>query len=627
VLQRSYTRQHSLEKQFKNFGIPYNADRPAGLFSDAPVNDLYNFLRLLVYPEDHIAYAALIRSPFMRLSDLTLSVCLLNYRGLPFDEALEDRIPPEDLELYRRGRVQYREAAEAARRLPITALLTKLWYGDGYRYETLWSPDSQIYGELFDLFFELARDADARGKTPAEFLDYLTDLINREEKADDLTVPAEREAGVRLMSIHKSKGLEFPVVFVYNCTSGSTNNANAASAYFSEHWGVTINLPQADELPSDSGNYFYNLRQEREEKKREAELRRLLYVAMTRAESALFITGSLPASTNDEKKAKAADNTNYGDTPIGSRICLLNAVRKADRRVNSFFDLLLPVIASGEGAPFAVMAIPILSRQELYRQYARDRRRRETGGGQAGLTRAPEPPSMEEAAVHAAPFYAGAGLITAGPAGAVPIPASSLSYKLQSGQAPSPVKTDAIDRLLEAAGLTAAEFGTIVHNCLEAAIKGKTPLMPPKFHARLNEKQLEEVQEAARSMAENFLKSDLGRRSLEAKYLESEFPILTTLTVENKTIPVTGQIDLVFEWEEHPGDKNGTIMYVVDFKTDHEIEPERHLGQLAVYARAVSDIFGKPVRSWLFYLRSRTARELTGDIEKVIIEDMVSVLR
>ncbi|MDR1109006.1 MAG: UvrD-helicase domain-containing protein, partial [Spirochaetaceae bacterium] len=60
VLQRSYSHQIALEKQFKAFNIPFTADKPAGLFTDAPINDLYNLLRLLVYPADRIAYAALL---------------------------------------------------------------------------------------------------------------------------------------------------------------------------------------------------------------------------------------------------------------------------------------------------------------------------------------------------------------------------------------------------------------------------------------------------------------------------------------------------------------------------------------------------------------------------------------
>jgi hypothetical protein len=53
---------------------------------------------------------------------------------------------------------------------------------------------------------------------------------------------------------------------------------------------------------------------------------------------------------------------------------------------------------------------------------------------------------------------------------------------------------------------------------------------------------------------------------------------------------------------------------VVDFKTDRTIDNRRHEGQLAVYERAVADIFKKPVRCWLFYLRTGESFDLSGKI-------------
>ncbi|MDR1948933.1 MAG: UvrD-helicase domain-containing protein [Spirochaetaceae bacterium] len=618
VLERSYTHQHSLEKQFKDFGIPYNADRPAGLFSDAPVNDLCNFLRLLVYPEDRIAYAALLRSPFMRLSDLALPVCLLNYRGIPFDEAAESQIPPEEQEAYRRGRERYRELAAAARTLPVSALLTKLWYDEGYRYETIWSPGSRIYAELFDLFFELARDTDRRGGTLVDFLDYLAGLINREERLEDLAVPAEREAGVRIMSIHKSKGLEFPVVFVYCCASAGAKDTNTRAVYFNDKWGLTLNLPQAEEIPRDSGNYFFNLQREEEERKRIAELRRLLYVAMTRAESALFLTASLPAQTKEERNIRDLENEVYNDALVRERVGLLNRIRKEDKKIYSFFDLLLPALAGRpeDQPPFFIRHIPVMSRREL-----------------AGLCKRSGSASMRAAAEKAAPFYAAAEVVTTPREKPGSVPASSLRYEapdpagdpktavasaIPANAAPPADAAPSAGLFPEKSGLDAADFGTLVHGFLEALLKGAVPRIPPRILSRLNEKEIPPVRELARSMAEGFLNSELGARSRNAAWREPEFPILSAVRAGGRNTAITGQIDLLFE-------EGGTI-HVVDFKTDRIEEPEHHLAQLAVYARAVGDIFKKPVRSWLFYLRSGRAVELGAGLDKVDIEALVDAL-
>ncbi|MDR2070763.1 MAG: UvrD-helicase domain-containing protein [Treponema sp.] len=615
VLQRSYSHQSALERQCKNFGVPFTAERPAGIFNDAPVNDLLMFLRLLVYPEDRIAYGALIRSPFMRLSDLTLSVCLLSGSAAPFDEALEDAIPPGDLELYRLARKRYRALAEAARTMPVTELLTKLWYDEGYRYETLWSEASQIYGELFDLFFEIARNTDRRGKGLAEFLDYINDVITTEEKLDDISIPLlEESTGVRLMSIHKSKGLEFPIVFVYCCGSGKKNRGNRETAYFDARWGLTLNLPQAEELPGQFENYFFKLSREEEARQEAAELRRLLYVAMSRAESRLFLTASLPEPDKKEKEGKTTDGQSGGETAaekeysvqsVKERLAYLKAKKQDSDTASSFLDLLLPVIAAGkdEEEPFTVEIIPVRTREEI---------RRAARGSRSGGT-----VSMAEASESAASCYARAETIT------TPLPpltsaaASKLRYAgrniiIEDTVSTAPAGDDPLDNILNRAGLDAADFGTLVHGFLEARFNGVAPQIPPRILARLDDRDIPRIREATERMARGFLDSNFGKLALKAAYRESEFPIITMAETKTGKIPVLGKIDLLFESEG--------VMYVLDFKTDRAEEPERYYLQLAAYSRAVSDIFGKPVCAQLVYLRSSNAVDVT---EKVLDLDIV----
>jgi ATP-dependent helicase/nuclease subunit A len=609
ILQRSYANQRYLEKFCKDFDVPFVADRPSGLFTDAPINDLYMLLRLLAYPQDRLAYAAVIRSPFARLGDRSLARCMLDEEGEPFRESLAEKLPGEDKELYLAAGARYRALAEAAKTLPLTELAVRLWYDEGYRYETLWSAPAQVYTELFEVFFKLAQDAQARGKSLASFVDYLEALFTREEKLDDLEIPGEAGEGIRIMSIHKSKGLEFPIVFVYDGAHGSPGSRNPAFIYFHEKWGLTINLPPPEELPENAGNYFFLLQKEEEEQKRTAELRRLLYVAMTRAESCLYFTAALPGQTVKEKEKKDLTEAEYNDEFVRERLCLLAGIREESesKTISSFLDLLLPVLAApaGETRLFTIEAIPPFSRKEVGSRTESAARSRRTGT------------SLREAAEEAAADYENARLIVPAPALAPTIFASSLHVAAADGAHKGPnLSRDGLHAIPKEAGLDAADFGTLAHVFLEARLNGKPALIPPRLLARLeDEKNLPEIRAAAERMTQRFVDSALGRLSLSSPYRETEFAILTQLAPEGKTISITGKLDLLFEAENQ--------MHVVDFKTDSEEDPRRHFGQLAVYCRAVGDIFGKPVRAWLFYLRSGEERELTPDIEKVDIEAMV----
>jgi ATP-dependent helicase/nuclease subunit A len=609
VLQRSYTHQGALEKQLKNFSIPFTADRPAGLFTDAPVNDLYNLLRLLVYPGDRVAYAGVLRSPFVRLNDLSLTLCLLD-QGPPFNEGPGEGMSPGERERYHKAGTRYQSLREAARTLPLSKLITRLWYTEGYRYETIWSPASRVYGELYDLFFETARKAEDRGQGLADFLDYLGGLISRDEKLDDPDLPAGGEPGVRLMSIHKSKGLEFPVVFVYRAGGGGQRERNSKSVYFSEEWGLTLNLPPAEELPGEWGNYFFNRQKEAEEARAEAELRRLLYVAMTRAESLLLLTATLPRQTREEADAENLPALPYTEDTIRRRLLQLAEKNREGTRAASFLDLLLPVFAAGD-IPGTLAVIPVYSRDELRRLAA-------------GASALPSPRArrnMEAAAKYAAPFYEAAKSLDAPRPGLSLISASSLHYAAGEDPAPaaSPPEGDALDQLLRRTDMDAADFGTLVHAWLEAQFRGQKPRFPPEILAGLDEKDADLIRGEARNLAGHFMESPLGRMAAAAAFRETEFPFLTGVELPGGVVHVSGKIDLLFEAE-------GTL-HIVDFKTDRLEAPRRHWAQLAVYERAVQDLFQKPVRSWLFYLRGSHAVELTGSLGEADIEALVDAAR
>jgi ATP-dependent helicase/nuclease subunit A len=623
VLVRASTHLYSLERQFKNFGIPSETDKPEELFRDAPLNDLCNFIRLLVYPEDRAAYAAHIRSPFLRLSDSALSACMLYGASKPFDSAVEAYLAPGDLDRYRKGRERYEALREEARACSITELLTKLWYYEGYRYETIWTSESQSYTGFFDLIFELARSMDARGGTLADFIDYLEALVNREEKPGETPAGAERGSGVRIMTVHKSKGLEFPVVFIYGCASGVPNLVNVKTIYDSGKWGPVLNVPQADELPSGKGSYFFNIQKDEEKKMEIAELKRLLYVAMTRAEYELYLTASLSKQSKKEKKEFDLPQETQAGTPAcagtpSSTGYLLERIKQQQNRekqIRSFLDLLIPVLADCPDPPWVIDPIRAYTRQELAaeaRKYAASRR--------TAFKRS-APVSQTAAALAALPFYENAEIIETPEPVPLPVPASSLHY-----ESPRPAPDDGrlseesdLDRMMKRTGLEAADLGTIVHAFLEDYFNNRKPHIPPGILSRLDEADWPAAAEAAEKLGRGFLDSDLGRMSLAASYRESEFPVITSVRPDGgkkeRIIPISGKIDLLFEAED--------TIHVVDFKTDRDEREDDHLGQLAAYEQAVKDIFGKKVRAWLYYLRSGRRIELSGRLETVNMETMV----
>ena len=617
VLQRSYTHQRELEQHFKISGIPFSAERSTGLFNDAPLNDFSAFLRLLVYPSDRTAYAALLRSPLVRLSAAAFAACMLD-QGEPFCEEAENLIPQEEREAYRRGRHLYRKFQKDSETCSLPELVSKLWYDEGYRYETMWPARSQAFAGLYDLFFELARHVDEQGGGLPEFLDYLEDIANREEEIEDNDLPGE-ESGVRLMSIHKCKGLEFPVVFVFNC-SQPEQSRDAGLAAWSPRWGVSFHLPTAEELSEKAGNYFSMLEKNENRQKTAAELKRLLYVAMTRAECLLYLTASLPARKSSEAEAEMEDpETEDGAARLRERFAQLCA---SPAKNGSFLDLLLPVLAEEENPPYSIEMIDPVAQSGAFRTA---RRGTTASAFQKG--------SMTEAVSAALPLYGGASVADRGRLFPLAIPASALAVPSDPSAAPGQMELqftgdDELDALLEKSGIQSDEFGTIVHRIIEDRFSvpaGTNPpsslqSIPPRILSKIRENlksgksgMAETVAQKAAELAGTFFASELGRQSLQASFRETEFPVLTA--VGNDIVP--GTVDLLFE--------DGGIINIVDFKTGKAEQPRQHAGQLCLYQRAVSDIYGKPVSCWLFFVRSGRAVNIDSEIRMTNPEELVII--
>ncbi|MDR1388595.1 MAG: UvrD-helicase domain-containing protein [Treponema sp.] len=597
VLQRSYTNQHSLEKSFKNFSIPFFTDRPAAMLHDAPVNDMWNLLKLIVYPNDRIAYAALLASPFVRLSGEALTICMLSKNNpVPFDRTPEDRFQDVDLFRYRAGRRLYEELCRDARDLPVSALITKLWYEKGYRFETLWFQKYQAYGSLYDLFFETARTVEKQGKGLVDFLDHLEMLLSREERPDDLELPGEEDSGVRILSIHRCKGLEFPVVFLYGCGSAENTRNRSELALYTERWGLVPALPPAEELVI-GGNYFFDAEKEEDRLKTSAELRRLLYVAMTRAESRLFVSARMSRQNNDEKKELPPESMD----PMDYFYERYNQFRSKKVKSISFFRLLPPLVSDDQLYTF----------EQIF----------ETAG--------PGADSAENLKTSVAALRTTYENIPASP----DLPARVLHYAasslhVDSANANISPRADAntaelngkIDTLLESAGIRAEEFGTFVHSFIEERFKGLAPDIPPELAGRLGAGQAEQLLETAAALAEGFFASALGGMAGGAAWRKNEFRFVTMVQrpgpEQEQKVTISGSMDLVFEADG--------VIHVVDFKTDHVEDITRHLGQLAVYRRAAADIFLTPrICCWLFYLRGGVEYDLTEAVKASAVELLV----
>jgi ATP-dependent helicase/nuclease subunit A len=656
ILFRAHGPQHIFEKRLRLLNIPYASEAVGGFFSGGPVNDLMSALRLAAYPRDTAAYAEMLRAPFVGLSLQSAALCLAVFNHVtagsphppPFSSEALPRLTAPEQARFLHGRDLYGRLRARASTETLCALVSELWYAEGYRYETEWNPQTAVYRELYDYLFHLAAKADEEGMGLAAFTDSVRKLRESGGHLEEIDIPLERSGAVRLMTIHKSKGLEFPVVFLCCCGSHGAAGGVSDDVFRTESGGISFNPPLPRDcagIPGIRRNFFSERSSRAERRKRCAELRRLLYVAMTRAERELFITGSFNLGEGEgggelSLRLKSAVEGKRGDGDAADRIAADTIIDN-----DTFFGLLLPAIAD-HIPPEGLGAAPSFFSLESIPVYADDSA---SGYEQAGLVFPNTRRGLARFLEKAAPYYQALG-----DADTITTPHIENKHRTptsfrETAETGAPSVRCAADEQhsggdaadifggiegilgrFAAAGeaeasFSPADFGTIAHGCVEALMRGVPPAIPAGLGGRLSPAEADTLLAAGTALAARFLESPLGRAAQSAPLRRGEYRFRSLYgnagSAEHTFI--NGTIDLLFA--------DARTLQVVDFKTDKLEAPGEHAAQMAFYYRAAMDLLGaaagKECRVWLYYLRSGHAVDMTEAAKGLAVETLLAPRR
>ena len=165
-------------------------------------------------------------------------------------------------------------------RLTIPSLLEKLYIDGGYMGYLASREDRKSFVEHYDYLYSYAISFQESGLGLADFVSFLRNMLGTSDRLPDVSILRREVSGVQLMTIHKSKGLEFPVVIIAGMGRRLMNDS--VKDYVFEYNGKLI---------ATSEDCFQKILQEDEKAKEEAEAKRVLYVGMTRAEDHLILIG------------------------------------------------------------------------------------------------------------------------------------------------------------------------------------------------------------------------------------------------------------------------------------------------------------------------------------------------
>lgn len=291
------------EMVFKSQGLPFVTIAGRGYYNRQEVWDVLNLLKALHNPADNLSLAAALRSPmFAFTDDMLLALRLLrdeenSKQRLRLWDALDAEhilhLDERQLRQVHRAKDILYSLHRLAGRVTISELLRKALAQTGYLAILTGLPNGARLRRNVEKLLDIA---EASGKiTLGAFSAYLDDLSAREVREGEATL--ETEGVMRLMTVHASKGLEFPIVILADASWRGGFNRKPPLIYDAERQRLACTVWDAQER-KNLASYPYHHAQVLQDKKDAAEKKRLLYVAATRARDCLIISGVISTTNN-----------------------------------------------------------------------------------------------------------------------------------------------------------------------------------------------------------------------------------------------------------------------------------------------------------------------------------------
>lgn len=331
-------------------GIPAFAESRTGYFTAVEVETVLNLLALIDNPMQDIPLAGVLKSPMVGLSDKELAVLMAGFKrepdkgqdpgfygavkwflGRPWEAGTKEVQIHERLGSFWKLLLELRDEAEY---LPVHRLLYRIFERTGYYEYVSAMPAGRARQANLDMLVEKAA---AYEKTSYhglfDFIRYIEKLKKYNTDFGEAVRSGEDEDTVRIMSIHKSKGLEFPVVFLAGAAKAFNRQDSRGKLLIDEELGVATDFFDTEQrlkaptLKKNVVSRKLNLESMGEEL-------RVLYVAMTRAKEKLIITAADRYLKNRLEKWEAVSEGLKDDAGRGLPFTYLGAA-------GSYIDWLL----------------------------------------------------------------------------------------------------------------------------------------------------------------------------------------------------------------------------------------------------------------------------------------------
>ena len=633
ILTRTWNEASLLEKFFTEKRIPVICERGENFFERDEVKLALNIIRSTDNPERNICTAGFMRSAVCGFTDDELALIRKNQQTSSLFSAAKkylmcDGADKNTISKINRFLELHGHLRKLARSCSAHEFVSKMYSVTDLinictspSYSTLENDAARIRKKNLTKLYDLSRDFDKTVfKGISAFLEYIDSKINSGDKKKSATISSE---GIHIMTVHKSKGLEFPVCFIYGAEKDSPGISD--KIVMNDNAGFSFKLKSLEKTESVKGVHgfavtdtpFRQLIKRMCAETEETEAKRLLYVGLTRACDLLYITACPKAVKDYEKNIKGLKSYKLtkGKNPLEQILSFIYTV-------NSDFSVESPGsfdICSENGRTALTVTVKMCLPEEKAEAVQNDNAEKtEYQPDFVLLDKIKAKISASETAkkkLNTIPPKLTVSLLKHG----------LIDYEETENSAESqrnPLEMPEFIR--ETAAKTGAEKGTAMHTFLqfadfsacesgsctqEADRLRENGFITAKQHSMLDIEKLD-----------NFFKTPLYAhiKSAKAVHRELRFNLSAKPDEVIANAPETSDFVLVQGVIDCFTENNDGTYTVIDFKTDNvkaenaaDILTERYKNQLAFYCKAVEDITGKNVsRAVIFSFASMEEIEL-----------------
>lgn len=573
------------EKEIMSLNIPVFSDTSSQYLDSIEISTIMSLLKIIDNPMQDIPLVTVLRSPIFNFSDNELVEIRLCDKKSQFYVALRKSLVQVNDRL--KSKIEdflnkIEEFKQYEKEKPLNEFIWKIYIETGYYdYVTLMQNGKQRRENLKLLFEKAKQYEKASFKGLFHFINFIERMKLGSQDMGAAKIIGENEDVVRIMSIHKSKGLEFPIVFL--SSTGKKFNLRDLNGKILLHQDLGI----GPEYINYERKISYSTMAKEAIKlisKRESlsEEMRVLYVALTRAKEKLIITGISNNAKKDIERKKELLNI-YGNE---IQISLLEDCK-------NYLDWIMYVQLKENPVELIdfyiqnVSDIDIEEKEEENQDKLKEIEYRMNGKW------------SKEIAEKLEWKYTRKGLTN------IPTKMSVTQIKRINERKEEKEKIDTVPNFMkEEIEITSARKGTLMHLCIQKMDENKEYSITDikEFIRDLEERYIITKKEAMSIPIKKlyeYTKTKLWKELKEAKQIKKEEPFYIEIPAneimeieDNEKILVQGIIDLYYI------NKNDELI-LVDYKTDYVKSKEelvnKYRTQINLYAKALEKALGKKI--------------------------------